>query len=259
MDRDEGGSEPLSASAEAVLAVVRRSVDVVQEFLESSQRQVAVIRSLENELGAARDHITTLERETGRLRTELTAQQKHSPDEIETLIEEQNVLAHMFVAGDRLASARSPREAVDIGIEVLHNLTGVHRYAVWLRGRAGAPLRLIAPGDPRYRSADPDGTLVARALATGAVARGGPGDQVPVAVPLLLEGQPVGAIEIRELVPHVGPLLGRLQIDLLQFLSDRLAPAMCRAALSQTQSQHDVWAGLVAGLPAIEPEERGRP
>ena len=32
-------------------------------------------------------------------------------DEMEALIEEQNVLAHMFVASDRLARARSPREA----------------------------------------------------------------------------------------------------------------------------------------------------
>ena len=49
MTRDEG-PEPLSASAEVVLAAVRRSVDVVQEFLETSARQAAVIGSLETEL-----------------------------------------------------------------------------------------------------------------------------------------------------------------------------------------------------------------
>src|SRR5690349_17349792 len=130
MTRDEGG-EPLSATAEAVLAAVRRSVDVVAEFLESSARQAAVIRSLEIELASAREHASTLERETTRLRAELTAQ--HTSDEIEALLEEQNALANLFVASDRLGAARSPREVVDIGIEVLHNLTGVHRYAIWLR------------------------------------------------------------------------------------------------------------------------------
>ena len=250
MDRDEGGQEPLSATAEAVLAAVRRSVDVVQEFLETSARQAAVIRSFETELGAARDHIATLEGETQRLRGELTA--KHRSEEIETLIEEQNVLAHMFVCSDRLASARSPREAVEIGIEVLHNLAGVHRYAVWVRPRAGDPLRLVAPAEARFRDADPSGALVDRAMATRSPGRGGGGNTVPIAIPLLLDGEAVGAIEIRELVPQVGATLGRLQVDLLGFLSDRLAPAMCRAGLHQSQPQPEVWSGVAAGLPGIE-------
>jgi len=250
MDRDEGGQEPLSATAEAVLAAVRRSVDVVQEFIETSARQVAVIRSFETELGAARNHIATLEGETQRLRGELTA--KHRSEEIEEIIEEQNVLAHMFVCSDRLASARSPREAVEIAIEVLHNLTGVHRYAVWVRAHQGAPLRLVAPAEARFRDIEPSGELVDRAMATRGPARAGRGDAVPVAIPLLLDAEAVGAIEIRELVPQVGASLGRLQRDLLGFLSDRLAPAMCRAGLHQTQSPEDVWSGLATSLPEIE-------
>jgi hypothetical protein len=252
MDRDEGGSE-LSATAEAVLAAVRRSVDVVQEFLETSARQAAVIRSLETELAAAREHIAALEGETARLRIELTGQ--HRSDEIEILIDEQNVLAHMFVSSDRLAAARTPREAIDIGIEVLHNLAGVHRYGVWLRPRPGAPLRLVAPVEARYRAVEPTDDLAERAMSTGAPARAGDSG-VPVAVPLLLDGTAVGVIEIRELVPQVGPGLGRLQVDLLGFLSDRLAPAMCRAILGHGQSPHDTWAGLAAALPAIEEARR---
>jgi hypothetical protein len=247
MTRDEGGSEPpLSATAEAVLAAVRRSVDVVQEFLETSQRQAAVIRSLEIELAAARDHVATLEGETKRLREDLTS--KHEAQEIEALIEEQNALAHMFVSSDRLGAARNPREVLEIGIEVLHNLAGVHRYALWVRPKPGAPLKMIAPIEAKYRDADPEGRLVSRALETGHPA----GDAVPTAIPLLLDGVAVGAIEVRELVPQVGAGLGRLQIDLLQFLGERLAPAMCRAALSQSQPASDAWATLAAALPAQE-------
>lgn len=246
MTRDEGGSEPLSATAEAVLAAVRRSVDVVQEFLETSARQAAVIKSLETELGAARDHVSTLEGETKRLRLELTS--KHGAEEIESLIEEQNALAHMFVSSDRLANARTPREALDIGIEVLHNLAGVHRYAVWLRPKVGGPLKLVAPHEAKYRDADPEGRLVGRALETGRTA----GDGVPAAYPLLLDGDAVGAIEIRELVPQVGAL-GRLQLDLLQFLGERLASAMVRAALGQSQSPMDAWSTLSAGFAEARP------
>ena len=246
MNRDEGGSEPLSATAEAVLAAVRRSVDVVQEFLETSQRQAAVIRSLETELVAAREHVATLEGETRRLRGELTS--SHQAAEIEALIEEQNALAHLFVSSDRLLAARSPREAVDLGIEVLHNLAGVHRYAIWVRPREGGALRLVAPFEARFRDADPEGRLVDRALHSGQTE----GDGVPVAIPLLLDGVAVGAIEIRELAPQVGVKLGRLQIDLLQFLADRLAPAMCRAAFSQEKPAPDTWAQVAAALPATQ-------
>src|SRR5262245_43049888 len=105
-------------------------------------------------------------------------------DEIDALIEEQNVLAHMFVASDRLSRARSPREALDVAVEVLHNLAGVHRYAVWLRGAADAPARVVAPSDPRFCATPAAAVddLVARALATVAPVRTGPGD-VPVAFP----------------------------------------------------------------------------
>ena len=247
MDREERVVEPLSATAEVVLAAVRRSVDVVQEFLETTERQAAVIQSFEVELAAARDHIAALESETARLRIELTA--RHATDEIEALIEEQNVLAHLFVSSDRLASARSPREAIDVGIEVMHNLAGVHRYAIWVRPRSGSEPRMVAPTDARYRTADPSGKLLHRALASAATERDG---EVPLVVPLLLDGVAVGAIEVHELVPQVGTAPGRLQIDLLQFLADRLASAMCRASLGEGQSQQEAWASVAVALPAIE-------
>jgi hypothetical protein len=127
----------------------------------------------------------------------------------------------------------------------------VHRYAIWLRPHAGGTLRLVAPGESRWRDADPEGRLVDRALATAQVARGD-GEGVPVAIPLLLDGAAVGAIEVRELAPQVGARLGRLQIDLLQFLADRLAPAMCRAALSASGSTGEAWADLSNAVPALQ-------
>jgi hypothetical protein len=259
MDRDDDGGPGaggLSATAEAVRAAVRRSMDVVQEFLETTSRQVAVITSLEAELASARARIALLEHETARLRTELTSQNHPSPDEIEALVEEQNALAHLFVSSDRLARARTPREALEIGIEVLHNLAGVHRYAVLLRPRPGGPLRMVAPSDPRFAVAEHDAALTERALTTGAPARRSVTAGLPVAVPLLLDGATVGVIEIRELVPQVGDRLGRLQDDLLQFLSDRLAPAMCQAGQNHQPGEHDGWASLAATIPTTDERSR---
>lgn len=251
MERDEGA--PLSASAEAVLATIQRSVEAVQQFLERTGRQAAVIGSLEAELVREREHAKALEAETRKLRGELTSKRPMSPEDIEALIEEQNVLAHMFVASDRLARARSPREALDIGVEVLHNLAGVHRYGVWLRGEAGQPPRLVGPTDRKYRIEASHGDLVERALRTCQVARDGTPGILPVAVPLVLDREAVGAIEIRELVPQVGDKLGRLQDELLQFLSDRLAPAMCQAALSASHILVEVWIRHADQIATVHP------
>ncbi len=260
MDRDEDGAAPLSASAEAVLAAIQRSVDAVQEFLETTGRQAAVIASLEGELTRGREQVAYLEKETARLRSELTARNQPRSDEIEALIEEQNVLAHMFVSSDRLARARSPREALDIGVEVLHNLAGVHRYAVWLRTGSGAAAKVVAPGEARFRHSEPSDELVGRAFASTRPVRaaGAAIGDLPVAVPLLLDGEPVGVVEIRELVPQVGRSLGRLQEDLLQFLADRLAPAMAQAGLSISHGLPTVWAGVVDALPAVADAEEKR-
>jgi hypothetical protein len=171
-------------------------------------------------------------------------------DEMEALIEEQNVLAHMFVASDRLARARSPREAIDVAVEVLHNLAGVHRYAMWLRGAPGEAPRVVAPADPRFLAAPPpDGdTLVARALATVSPVREAGG--VPVAFPLVLDGATVGTIEIRELVPQVAAL-GRLQEDLLLFLSERLAPSMVQAGLAARHGLGSAWSAVAESIDPI--------
>ena len=194
MDRDDGAPE--ASSAEAVMVAMQRSLDAVRDVLETTSHQAAVIASLEAELAREADHARALEGETARLRAELTAGRR-LPDEIEALIEEQNVLTHLFVASDRLARARAPGEALEVAVEVLHNLAGVHRYGVWLRPSSDARLRLVAPADARYRPAASAGELVGRALGGGVVARAAGGADVPVAYPLLLDGRAVGAIEIR--------------------------------------------------------------
>ena len=166
--------------------------------------------------------------------------------DLDALIEDENVIAHLFVAADRLARARTPREALDIAVEILHNLAGVHRYAVWLRASHETLARVVAPADPRFRTASsPDDPLVARALAATPPAQ--VGGALPVACPLFLDGDAVGAIEIRELVPQVGGL-GRLQLDLLVFLSERLAPAMVAAGHLAARDSAQAWAAVATAI-----------
>jgi len=78
-----------------------------------------------------------------------------------------------------------------------------------------------------------------------------PGPDIPVALPLLLDGAGVGALLITRLVPQVGRI-GRLQDDLLQLLSERIAPSLCLAALGAGIGGAAVpWAGVRGTVPAI--------
>ncbi len=247
--------QPLSAhQVEAFLSTLRRSVEVVQDLLEAAARRDERIRSLDAELDNARQRIAFLERETSTLRDKLAiGPEPVSMRYLEELIEEQNSFAHMFVTSDRLAGARSCAEAIQIAVEVLHNLVGAHQFGLWLRWEA-APV-LVAPPDPRYRV--PDGAhadLVARALATAAPARptasdapdapDAPDAGVPVALPLVLDGRAVGVLLIASLVPQVGSELGRLQDDLARFLVERLPARLCAAAAQGT------WAAVEGQLAA---------
>jgi hypothetical protein len=166
--------------------------------------------------------------------------------ELDALIDDENVIAHLFVAADRLARARTPREALDVAVEILHNLAGVHRYAVWLRAHHEDVAQIVAPADPRFRTASTaDDPLIARALAASPPVQ--VGGALPIACPLFLDGDAVGAIEIRELVPQVGGL-GRLQLDLLVFLSERLAPAMVAARHLAARDSASAWAAVATAI-----------
>lgn len=178
--------------------------------------------------------------------------------ELEALIEEQTAVTHMFVTSDRLARATGPAEVIAIVTEVLHNLVGAHHYALWLRWD-GQPL-LVAPADRRWR-AEPgeDRALVERALATGQPARrdGAAADEVPVALPLIHEGETVGALLVVSLVPQVGERLGRLQEDLLGLLTERLPLALGLAALRVARRRSgDTWHEVRAHLVALEEQSR---
>ena len=240
---------------EAFLATLRRSVEVVQGLMRETTRQAEQIRSLGAELASARQRVAFLEQETTTLRERLAGGGGDVArfTELEDLIEEQNSLAHMFVTSDRLARARTPAEAIDIAVEVLHNLVGAHTYALWLRWE-GAPV-LMAPADPRWRAEPAAGrALIERAFATGALVRaeGRPEGGVPVAMPLALDGRVIGVLYLASLHPQVGERLGRLQEDLIHFVIERLPVGLLAAAMHHGQTGPAAWAAVQAQLVPIE-------
>jgi hypothetical protein len=249
---------PRPESAHAVLAVMRRSVELVQDLLHSAGVQAEQVRSLRDELASAQQRIAFLEGKTTQLRARL-ADGVHDVDasQFEELIEDQNAFAHLFVTSDRLARVRTPDEVVRVADEVVLNLVGADKYTLWLAWD-GEPQRLVAPPEARWRAPiEPHRELVSQAIATGRPARppGVASDGVPVAVPLLLDGAGVGALVISRLVPQVGRI-GRLQDDLLQLLVDRVAPSLCLTALrAGSGGVAGPWTAVKSSVPAVGTSE----
>jgi hypothetical protein len=250
---DDDSERPRAEPAHAVLSVMRRSVELVQDLLHSAALQAEQVRSLEDELASARQRLSFLEGETTQLRRRLAeGVQDVDPSQLEELIDDQNAFAHLFVTSDRLARVRTPDEVVRVADEVILNLVGADRYSMWLSWE-GEPPRMVAPFEAKWRAApDQYPGLVGQAIATGVAARPATSrHDVPVALPLLLDGAGVGAILITRLVPQVGTL-ARLQEDLLQLLSDRIAPSLCLTALRGGSGGVAVpWAGVRGSVPSI--------
>jgi hypothetical protein len=235
---------------QAFFTALRRSAEIAQELSRTTTAHAERIRSLETDLASARSRIHVLESELGRVRATLGGSDANrSLAQLDALVEEQNCLAHLFVTSDRLALSRSPQAALQVAIEILHNLIGAHRYGIYLRFESDGEALLVAPSNPRYRATGKHQELVARLLDSGAdagrPARGVTG-LLPICLPVRLEGTTVGALVIDELVPQLGGTFPRLQRDLLSLVAERLAPSMCVGALRGTveTAPLEYWASL---------------
>ena len=60
------------------------------------------------------------------------------------------------------------------------------------------------------------------------------------------------AVVITELTTQVGRRLGRLQIDLVDLLADRLASSMCLGALHTDRSWSEQWRQLGTSITRID-------
>lgn len=244
-DSDDADHYEAAHSAEAFLENLRESARTAQDLIEQNGEMSKKIQSLEGELASSKTRIAFLEEETSRLRSSIAAgastPDQQMAEQLRQLIEEQNCLAHLFVASDRLSTVGSPKAAVAAADEVLHNMVGAHRYSLWLHWPSTERLILVASAGDGSR--DDDRVLAQECIAKAKASRDYRllSNKAPLVVPLMLGTDVIGAVVVTRLVSHL-PSPGRLQRDLLALLGQRVGFAICAGAVHQRiQAPRGLW------------------
>lgn len=235
MVHDEHHDDAIKGVDKAIqfLHTLRKSTEMAQELLNNNREMTLRVHSLEGELSNAKARIAFLERETTELRSglaKLALDDDQVMKQFEQVVEEQNCLAHLFVSSDRLAQVKSPDDTLKAVVEILHNLVGARCYGVWFRVGERPVVVLAEPSSGKTLEILKESqSLVDACMSKGTTQQraGASVDDVPIAIPLFLDGKVVGALVIKELVPQ-RPRLERLHRDLLGLLSERLANAFCQ-------------------------------
>jgi GAF domain-containing protein len=162
-------------------------------------------------------------------------------------------LMSLYVATYQLHSTLEPREVQATIGDIAVNLLGAERYALLVRGEAGAPCEVAAAagtrgglgfnGD-RYVGGDAtiDATLADGRLRVGAVA----GSSAIAVVPLVIHGTVVGALALISLLSHRPPIDDEDR-EMFDLVSAHAASALLAArAFATTDRKLRTLQGLVA-------------
>lgn len=217
--------------ADRFLGGLRKSTEIAEELIKLSSNQASRIEQLEQELAAAVKKAAVLEEQ-------LKKSLEVSGDQLSELLQEQNCLAHAFVAGDRLMRVRSVKEALDTVEEVLTNFAGVVRYGLWLCWSREPTLVLSWPRgaemEPAVHSA------VERIVAQRPSKEPAGSRTLPLCVPLKLGDDLAGVLAVTELGPQVDGI-GSLQQDLFRLLSERCSTSLCLGAMRARTTDRASW------------------
>jgi hypothetical protein len=241
--------------AEEFAQIFRRGAEFARELVRENERLRRQLVAFEqDQVAAARDpdmwqklrhellgRIQRLERERedalDRLRQVEEENQRFARRFLE-VEDENNQLANLYVASYQLHSTLDLPEVLKIILEIVINLIGAERFAVYvLDERSGALEAVAAEGIakqdlPRLRLGEgPVGRSVAtqETLCAGTRASEDPRRPI-VCIPLAVQGRSIGAITIYKLLVQKEDF-GALDHELFTLLGGHAATAICAARL----------------------------
>ena len=250
----DGGSR-----GEAVLAILKRGAEFTRELLDENERLQKHLDSIqERQREAAQspddweklrlelnDRIAGLESENRDIMVQLRKVESENRQFAERYVEieeENNNLANLYVSSYQLHSTLDPNEVLRVIVEIVINLIGAELFCVYLCGEDSNALEPVASEGcdlqlfPHYEIGQ---GIVGKAVATGTIIcrdmSGAPeqatADSDPVvAIPLRLDGVPVGAIAVPRLLQQKDGF-SALDHELFTLLAGHAATAIFAARL----------------------------
>ena len=239
----------LAARGEELMEMVRRGRRFTEELLGENERlRFQLVQgeserlSLQNRLES---EVSTMGVENAQLRRRVEHLEKRF-EEVEAenrdfalryvqVAHENEGLAHLYVASCRLHSTLEPEDVTGIISEILVELVGAEEFAILLldeRTNELVPFHVEGPAAAYpARIAIGEGPI-GRAVRDGQPAydEQGQGDRPLAVVPLLIKGQPVGAVVISRMLKHRSGF-DNVARELLGLLSGHAATALMSSRL----------------------------
>lgn len=197
-----------------------RSQPTLKELREANEH-------LTEQVALLRDRLERHQAELVRARRDLADAEESSrwhSGRYAELEEEKGNLAKLYVAASFLHGSLERARVIEALHEVLVNLLGSEDFAVYERGPGGEPV-LVSTFQPADDARPAPETR--RTLESGGVyvRPEGRADGVAACIPLLLEGQVAGVVEVRALLPQK-PGFTAFDAELFDLLARHAAPAL---------------------------------
>lgn len=262
--KDPAATEAIGNPHEEVREVIRRGLKFSEELIAENEKLRFKVASLEAGGAVADNNVVETIAELKARVAELEGEKKrllNSFKEVETLNrdyqtryaeieEEHNNLANLYIASYQLHSTLDFREVVQITAEIVINLVGVHRFALYLQdGTSGTLVPVFAEGQSPTELpsiAEGEGPVGEAVASRQVVLKDDKDADVRAVVPLATTDHLVGAIVVHELLVQKDAF-NPVDHELFHLLGAHAATALLTALLRDA-------AGTGADARAIEIE-----
>ena len=255
---------------EEVLLILKRGAEFARELMQENERlRSEMARSDEETRSAAQtpedweklrvellQRIESLELENRDFRErlfEVEDENRCFADRYVEVEEENNNLANLYVASYQLHSTLDVREVLRIVVEIVINLVGAERFAIYLAESQGDGLEVVAaegaPAETFPKASIGEGPIGRGAISTDTTCHDdsesrGP-DEPLVIIPLHIQRQPIGAIAIFSLLQQKDGFTA-LDHELFNLLGAHAATALFAARLySQSERKLNTIQGFL--------------
>jgi nitrate/nitrite-specific signal transduction histidine kinase len=215
---------------EQTSAYVKRLLTEIETLTTAMARLEGERSFLESELNAREQREQMLARKLAEVRVESEA----FLAQFSQLEQHNTNLANLYVATYQLHGTLHRETVLDAIQEIVVNLVGSEEFAILERNLDTGEIERIASVGALGRSVSATDADVVRAFTTGAihVADEPASDPVPACIPLTLDGDVIGAIAIRGLLPHKTDFES-LDRELFELLASHASTALYCSSLRE--------------------------